>query len=175
MGLTFVHGIVKSHGGVIAVQSEQGKGTTFHVFLPRIKTEASPKMKASEPFPRGSERILFVDDEKAVAEMGKKTLERLGYKVTATTSSSKALEMFRANNDKLDLVITDQTMPKMTGGMLAKEFMSIRPDIPIILCTGYSELITKEKAEALGIQAFLMKPLVTRDLATTIRRVLDEG
>jgi PAS domain S-box-containing protein len=175
MGLTLVHGIVKSHGGVIAVQSEQGKGTTFHLFLPRIETEASPKTKASEPFPRGSERILFVDDEKAVAEMGKKTLERLGYEVIATTSSTEALDTFRANNDKLDLVITDQTMPKMTGGMLAKEFMSIRPDIPIILCTGYSELITKEKAEAMGIRAFVMKPLVTRDLSTTIRRVLDEG
>ena len=175
MGLAVVHGIVKSHGGVIGVQSEQGEGTTFYVFFPRVESEVTPKTKASEPFPRGKERILFVDDEKALADMGKKTLERLGYEVIATTSSTDALDTFRANHDKLDLVITDQTMPNMTGDMLAKELMGIRSDIPIILCTGYSELITKEGAEAMGIRAFVMKPLVTRDLATTIRKVLDKG
>jgi PAS domain S-box-containing protein len=175
MGLAVVHGIVKSHGGVIGVQSEQGEGTTFYVFFPRVESEVTPKTKASEPFPRGKERILFVDDEKALADMGKKTLERLGYEVIATTSSTDALDTFRANHDKLDLVITDQTMPNMTGDMLAKELMGIRSDIPIILCTGYSELITKESAEAMGIRAFVMKPLVTRDLATTIRKVLDKG
>ncbi len=175
MGLAVVHGIVKSHGGVIGVQSEQGEGTTFYVFFPRVESEVTPKTKASEPFPRGKERILFVDDEKALADMGKKTLERLGYEVIATTSSTDALDTFRANHDKLDLVITDQTMPNMTGDMLAKELMGIRSDIPIILCTGYSELITKESAEAMGIRAFVMKPLVTRDLATIIRKVLDKG
>jgi PAS domain S-box-containing protein len=175
MGLAVVHGIVKSHGGVIGVQSEQGEGTTFYVFFPRVESEVTPKTKASEPFPRGNERILFVDDEKALVDMGKKTLERLGYEVIATTSSTDALDTFRANHDKLDLVITDQTMPNMTGDMLAKELMGIRSDIPIILCTGYSELITKESAEAMGIRAFVMKPLVTRDLATTIRKVLDKG
>jgi len=175
MGLAVVHGIVKSHGGVIAVQSEQGEGTTFYVFFPRVESEVTPKTKASKPFPRGNERILFVDDEKALVDMGKKTLERLGYEVIATTSSTDALDTFRANHDKLDLVITDQTMPNMTGDMLAKELMGIRSDIPIILCTGYSELITKESAEAMGIRAFVMKPLVTRDLATTIRKVLDKG
>ncbi len=175
MGLAVVHGIVKSHGGVIAVQSEQGEGTTFYVFFPRVESEVTPKTKASEPFPIGKERILFVDDEKALADMGKKTLERLGYEVIATTSSTDALDTFRANHDKLDLVITDQTMPNMTGDMLAKELMGIRSDIPIILCTGYSELITKESAEAMGIRAFVMKPLTIRDLATTIRKVLDKG
>jgi len=175
MGLAVVHGIVKSHGGVIGVQSEQGEGTTFYVFFPRVESEVTPKTKASEPFPRGKERILFVDDEKALADMGKKTLERLGYEVIATTSSTDALDTFRANHDKLDLVITDQTMPNMTGDMLAKELMGIRSDIPIILCTGYSELITKESAEAMGIRAFVMKPLTIRDLATTIRKVLDKG
>ncbi len=175
MGLTVIHEIVKNHEGVIAVQSEQGKGTSFHVFLPRVESAVLPKSKIAEPFPRGHERILFVDDEKAVVEMGKKTLERLGYEVITTTSSAQALDTFRADHAKLDLVITDQTMPNMTGGMLAKEMVSIRPDIPIILCTGYSELMTKKKAEELGIQAFLMKPLETRDLATTIRRVLDKG
>lgn len=173
MGLSIVHGIVRNHGGAIVVQSELGKGTTFHIFLPRIESENTTKARPTQPFPRGNERILFVDDESDIASMGKKTLERLGYEVIATTTSTEALDTFRTHHDRLDLVITDQTMPHMTGGMLAKELLSIRDDIPIILCTGYSEVITKEKAEAIGIRAFLMKPLVTRDLAMTIRRVLD--
>jgi CheY-like chemotaxis protein len=144
------------------------------MFFPRVDAEVIPKTRPSKPFPRGNERILFVDDEKALVHMGKQTLERLGYDVIATTSSTEALDTFRALHDKLDLVITDQTMPNMTGGMLAKEIMSIRQDIPIILCTGYSELITKGKAEDMGIRAFVMKPLATRDLAKTIRKVLDK-
>jgi PAS domain S-box-containing protein len=175
MGLSVVHGIVKSHGGVIAVQSEQGKGTTFHIFFPIIDSEVVSKTKASRPVPRGNERILLVDDEKALADMGKKTLERLGYDVITTTNTTEAVDLFEKHHDKLDLVITDQTMPNMTGGMLAKELMRIRPDIPIILCTGYSEMITKDKARDMGIREFIMKPLVTRDLATTIRKVLDKG
>jgi CheY-like chemotaxis protein len=175
MGLTVVHGIVKDHGGVIAVQSEPGQGTTFHVFFPMVQSEATAKKSAIEPFPRGTERILFVDDESALVEMGKKILERLGYEVVATTSSTEALETFRNCHDELDLVITDQTMPDMTGGVLAKELMSIRHDIPIILCTGYSELGKKEDAMPLGVRALVMKPLATRELATTIRSVLDKG
>ncbi len=175
MGLSVVHGIVKSHGGVIAVQSERGKGTTFHIFFPTIDSDVVSKTKASKPLPRGNERILFVDDEKALSDMGKKTLERLGYEVIATTNATEALDLFQKHHHKLDLVITDQTMPNMTGGMLAKELLRIRPDIPIILCTGYSEMITKDKAMDMGIRQFIMKPLVTRDLATTIRKVLDKG
>ena len=106
--------------------------------------------------------------------MGKKILEALGYRVVAKTSSTEALEAFRAHPDEFDLVITDQTMPHMTGKILAKELMRIRPDIHIILCTGYSEVITEEKAKAMGIREFVMKPIVTRDMAKTIRNVLDK-
>ena len=174
MGLSVVYGIVKNHRGVIAVQSEEGRGTTFHVFFPRVDGREVLKAPVPEPLPKGNERILFIDDEKALADMGKKILEGLGYEVVATTNSTEALDIFRACHDKLDLVITDQTMPKMTGGALAKELMAIRPDIPIVLCTGYSELLTEDKAQSMGIRAFVMKPLVTHKLATTIRSVLDQ-
>ena len=173
MGLAVVHEIVKSHGGMITVQSELGKGTTFHVFFPRIESEVTSEAEASGPLPTGNERILFLDDEEATVDMVIQTLERLGYEVTATTSSIEALEVFQAQPNKFDLVITDQTMPNMTGEQLSKELMRIRPDIPIILCTGYSELITEEKAKSMGIREFVMKPLVARELAETVRKVLD--
>lgn len=173
MGLAVVHEIVKSHGGMITVQSELGKGTTFHLFLPRIESEVTPEAEASGPLPTGNERILFLDDEEATVDMVIQTLERLGYEVTATTSSIEALEVFQAQPNKFDLVITDQTMPNMTGEQLSKELMRIRPDIPIILCTGYSEQITEEKAKSMGIREFVMKPLVARELAETVRKVLD--
>ena len=175
MGLGVVHGIVKRHGGMITVQSKLGKGTTFHVFFPMIQSEVIPKAEVSAPLRTGNERILFVDDEKALVDMVIQMLERLGYKVIARTSSIDALEVFRAQPDKFDLVITDQTMPNMTGAELSKELMRIRPDIPIILCTGYSELITEDKAKSMGIREFVMKPLVARDLAQTIRKVLDRN
>lgn len=118
--------------------------------------------------------MLFVDDEEALANLGKQSLEHLGYKVTVTTSSPEALELFRAEPDKFDLVITDMTMPGMTGDKLAEEMIKIRPEIPIILCTGYSEQISEEKAKVLGFKAFVTKPLIIEDLASTVRRVLDE-
>jgi len=174
MGLAVVHGIVKSHGGTMTVESRVGEGTTFHVFFPRIEREVTFKTEATEHFLMGNERVLFVDDEQAMVDMGKQMLETLGYKVVAKTSSTEALEAFRAHPDKFDLVITDQTMPHITGEMLAKKFMRIRHDIPVILCTGYSEVITEEKAKAMGIREFVMKPIVTRDIAETIRNVLDK-
>jgi len=175
LGLAVVHGIVKVYGGTIRAYSEPGKGTTFHVYLPRIKEAKEMAKDESRPgvIPTGQERILFVDDELVLVEIGKQMLERLGYEVTTRTSSIEALELFRAKPDQFDLVITDMTMPHMTGDKLAQEIMKVRPDIPIILCTGFSERISEEKAKGMGIKAFVMKPLVMRDLANTVRKVLD--
>jgi PAS domain S-box-containing protein len=175
LGLAVVHGIVKSYRGAITVSSEPGKGTTFDIYLPRIDSvEAPSEIEKIEPLPiGGQERVLFVDDEKAIVEIGQRMLEHLGYEVVVRTSSIEALQLFRAQPDKFDLVITDMTMPNMTGEHLAQELMCIRPDIPVILCTGFSEHITKEKASALGICEFLMKPLVMKDLAKSARAAVD--
>jgi signal transduction histidine kinase len=172
MGLSVVHGIVKSHEGAITVDSKPGKGTVFEVFLPMSRTEATSEAIASGPLPTGNERILFVDDEQPIAEMGKQMLERLGYHVTARTSSVDALESFRARPQGFDLVITDYTMPNMTGAELSKELLRVRPDIPIILCTGFSEAFSKRNAGAMGIREHIMKPVVMHDLAEMVRKVL---
>ena len=174
MGLSVVHGIVKCHSGDISVSSEPGKGTTFQVFFPYIEGKPEPEIEITGEIPRGKERMLFVDDEKAMVDAIQPMIERLGYKVTARTSSIEALEAFRANPDRFDLVITDFTMPNMTGMELAKELLNLRSDIPIILCTGYSEHINEDKAKGNGIRAFLMKPVVLGEIANTIRKVLDD-
>ena len=175
MGLAMVHGIVQSHGGEIAVESEMGKGTVFRIYLPVTKKDAESIEYKTEDLPTGSERILFVDDELPIAEMGSQMLERLGYTVTMRTSSIEALALFRNKPDRFDLVITDMTMPHMTGDKFALELMKIRSDIPVILCTGYSKKISDEQAAEIGIKAYTMKPLVMRDLATMVRKVLNQG
>jgi DNA-binding NtrC family response regulator len=172
MGLSVVHGIVKRHGGGISVSSKPGKGTIFHVLFPCIEDDPEPKVEIVAEIPRGNERILFVDDEKAIVNAIQPMIERLGYKVTARTSSIDGLEAFRANPDIFDLVISDFTMPNMTGMELANELFKLRSDIPIILCTGYSEHINEKKAKRNGICAFAMKPVVLDEIANTIRKVL---
>ena len=175
MGLSVVHGIIRSHGGNITVDSAPGEGATFHIYLPQIDTTAiAPETVSTGPLPRGKERILLVDDEEQVVNMVRQMLERLGYHVTARTSSVEALEAFRAQPEKFDLVITDQTMPNMTGAELTKKLIAIRPDIPAILCTGFSEVISEEKAREIGISEYVMKPVVMSDIAKTIRRLLDQ-
>jgi nitrogen-specific signal transduction histidine kinase/CheY-like chemotaxis protein len=173
LGLAMVYGIVRAHRGEITVYSEPGKGTTFNVFFPKIENQTSAETISPRPPSEGQERILFVDDEKVVVQMGRKMLERLGYQVTTSTDGSDALETFRSQPEQFDLVITDQTMPNMTGAELAQELMRIRPDIPVILCSGFSELIDQEKAKAMGIQEFIMKPLLMHEIAETIRNILD--
>jgi PAS domain S-box-containing protein len=175
MGLPLVHGLVLSYGGAITVQSEVGQGTAFYVYLPLVEGDRDvlKTVWGTEQLPTGTERILFVDDEQAAVVTLQFMLERLGYKVTARTSSIEALEAFRHNPEAFDLVITDQTMPNMTGKELAGELMLIRPDIPIILCTGFSEYIDEHRAKAMGIRAFVMKPIVMSQMADTIREVLD--
>jgi PAS domain S-box-containing protein len=173
MGLAIAHGIVKSHGGFITVESQPGKGTVFHITLPALKEYATIESKASGCVPMGSERILFIDDEPMLAEMAKTMLERLGYTVTIRSDSLDAMAIFAARPESFDLVITDQTMPGITGVDLARRMMQIRPDIPIILCTGYSNLISEEKTRSLGIRGFALKPLAKKEIAVLIRNVLD--
>ena len=173
MGLSVVHGIVSGLGGAIQVSSKPGKGTSFHVFFPVIKSVFENKMIPSKgPVQGGTEQILLVDDENEIILMEKRMLERLGYTVSSRTSSLDALEAFRANPDKFDLVITDMAMPNMPGDKLSAELIKIRPDIPILLCTGFSESLSEENAAALGIKNFLLKPIVMKDLADKIRNIL---
>ncbi|MFH1102811.1 MAG: PAS domain S-box protein [Pseudomonadota bacterium] len=175
MGLAVVHGIVKTHQGVIVVNSNPGKGTTFNILFPA--TEATPILEA-EPnveIRKGNEKILFVDDEDLVVEVNHQVLEKLGYQVKSTKDPIEALEIFRSDPDQFDLVISDTTMPKMSGDRLAQELMKIRPNLPFILCTGYSERISEEKALELGIKAYIMKPFEIPKLAKTVRKVLDEA
>jgi PAS domain S-box-containing protein len=172
MGLAVVHGIVRAHGGVITASSEPGKGSTFTVYLPRIVGPPKPQQNVSSAPATGTGRILFVDDEDIQVRAMDKLLEHLGYQSVGLTDPRKALEVFRGRPDDFDLAIMDQTMPHMSGGELAREILKVRPGLPIILCTGYSENLNEEEALAMGIKAFLMKPFSVKEIAETIRRAL---
>ncbi len=174
LGLSVVYGIIKGCGGTVTVQSESGVGSVFAVYLPATGHDAEWKEPTQEPVPLGTEKILLVDDENPLAEAGRLMLQGLGYQVMATTDSGKALEVFRNRPDQFDLVVTDMTMPGLTGADLSREILKIRPDIPVIILTGFSELINKEKAQALGVRALAMKPLSRTNVARLIRNVLDD-
>ena len=176
LGLSVIHGIVKNHRGDISVTSSPGKGTTFKVYLPVTEdADIANEFEPSNGAAKGNERILLIDDEEQIVSMEQQMLENLGYEVTARTDSSEALKEFSQKPQNFDLVITDMTMPHMTGDKLAQKLLDIKPDIPVILCTGFNEDITEEKALAMGIQKFVMKPVIKNDLATTIRTVLDQN
>ena len=175
MGLSVVHGIVDEHGGRIDVRSVPEKGTKFTVYLPLIAGEAKTEEEEdkNEPIPTGTENILFVDDETPIVNLGKELLNRLGYGVTTETSGPAALELFRAQPEKFDLLCTDLNMPGMTGIDLAREVKRIRADAPVVLCTGSRESRIEEKVKQIGIKASIMKPFVIRSLALAIRTALD--
>lgn len=175
MGLAVVHGLVTAHGGTVVADSGIGKGTTIEVYLPRAEAPMWEPDSEQGPIPLGRETILFVDDEETIVRLGQELLASLGYSVEVETHSPQALATFKQDPHRFDLVITDQTMPSMTGEMLSRELLRIRPDLPIILCTGFSHIMSAEKAKGLGIQAYLMKPLSIRDLAPIVRHVLDKA
>ena len=176
MGLSTIHGIVNSYKGDISVYSKPGSGTVAHVFLPAIKRVARTHPETDITLlPIGAERVLFVDDESMLVEIGERMLTRLGYRVTGLTSSVDALKLFGEKPHNFDLVVTDLTMPNITGDKLAKELLSLRADIPIILVTGFSEEMKEKEMKRTGIKKVILKPLITRDIACAVRDVLDRG
>lgn len=174
MGLSVVHGIVEAYGGSIQVQSDPDKGTMFKIFFPAAKEDTKAAVAISEELPPGTERVLFIDDEQALARLGRLMLEALGYQVQAETNPRKALELFAANPEQFDLIITDTAMPGITGDQLITHVLQIRSDMKIILCTGYSQRVDEGSARAIGAKAYALKPFDRKQLAMTVRKVLDE-
>ncbi len=172
LGLAVVHGIVKRHDGAVSVTSALGSGSTFRIYIPRIETEDAIPIEMPHQSEVGTESILLLDDEQAVVETGTAILERLGYKVTGETDSLHAIEVFSARPDDFDLLITDYTMPNLTGMDLAKEIRRVRPDMPIMLCTGFNEKITPDSVKELGME-LLMKPYGLRQISEGVRKILD--
>jgi CheY-like chemotaxis protein len=172
LGLAVVHGIVKRHDGAVSVQSVLGKGSTFTIYLPRLQAAAENIDEPTHYIEKGNEKILFVDDEQFMVETGTQILRLLGYQVTPVTDSMHALELFRADADRFDLIITDYTIPELSGTELAEEIHRIRPGIPIIMCTGLHENVPPDTAVEFGVE-IIVKPFVVKDLAKIVRKALD--
>ncbi len=175
LGLSVVHGIIKNHDGAITVSSTPGEGTTFDIFLPKIESGNIKKPQLSKSTTKEREVILLVDDEEMMVDVTRQILERLGFDVVAKTSSKDALKAFQEEPDRFDLVITDQVMPNMTGTQLAQELISVRPDISIILCSGFPENVCPEELKSIGIKEFIAKPISRKEIATIIRKVLNKS
>ncbi len=175
LGLAVVRGIILHHGGAIYMESTPKRGTTMDIFLPLAEQEVAEEPLPPGALPRGSERVMLVEDEPALAELGREMLESLGYEVVVRTSPIEAIRAFELMPQQFDLLITDQTMPRMTGETLVRDIFRIRPDLPVIMMTGFSHTMNADKARALGVRAFLHKPLLLRDLAPAIRRALDKA
>jgi nitrogen-specific signal transduction histidine kinase/ActR/RegA family two-component response regulator len=175
LGLSTVHGILKAQGGGLVLESEVGKGTTFHVYLPVLDRVALPaENRDVSGALGGAERVLFVDDDEALIEIAKEALEEMGYRVTASKNPAEALDLFRSDSSAFDILITDMTMPRLTGIQLAVEVRSVRPDMPVILCTGYRQVAKPEDIEMAGIGRIVPKPATSKDLARAIRSLMDQ-
>ena len=174
LGLAVVHGIVQGHGGTIQVWSEPGKGTVFTVYFPATRESAGASANAPTTVPTGTERVLLIDDESIVLDMEKDILERLGYRVTAVADSEFALQLFTAAPDEFDLIITDYTMPNLTGADVVEATRRIRPNVPIVISTGFNEKMTENTAAEMGVQ-FLLKPFGMKPLADVVRKVLKQN
>jgi PAS domain S-box-containing protein len=175
LGLSVVHGIIKSHDGAIAVSSTPGQGTTFDILLPRLESGEIQELQSSQLDTKDSELILLVDDEEMIINSTSQILERLGFDVIAKTNSIDALEAFQEEPDKFDLVVTDQVMPNMTGTQLSEKLLSIKPDIPIILCSVFPEDVNPEEVKKIGIKEFIAKPISMKKINKIIRKVLDKS
>lgn len=173
LGLAVVHGIVTGHGGVVTVENKPGGGCRFSLYFPKISPASEFKLEDSDAQYRGNERVLFVDDEPMLVKFGEKTLSMMGYDVTSAMDGKEALAKFKASPQSFDVVVADQTMFGMTGGELAKELLSLRPDLPIIIYTGHSDILNGKQAKEIGVREFLMKPLNGKKLGQAIRRVLE--
>ena len=173
LGLAVVNGIVNSYGGAITAESKVGEGARFNLFFPAVAAEQGAKVEGGQPIPRGSERILFIDDEPALVEIGQQLLQLLGYQVTTSTSSAQALDLYRENPAAFDLLITDYTMPKMTGAQLARFVREINPDMPVILMSGLEAGNLEAEAQLAGISGCLCKPINIKEIAVMIRGLLD--
>ena len=175
MGLALVHGIVETYNGKIFAESTKGQGTVFTIYLPVCRELTSDILPEVEQLPKGRERILLVDDEVALTKINSRILSKLGYDVVMENSSVEALELFKSAPDNFDLIISDVTMPSMTGDRLAEKVIEIRPDIPVILCTGYNKNISNASSVEIGVKAFVSKPIVKADFAKVVREVLDKA
>jgi CheY-like chemotaxis protein len=174
LGLSVVHGIVKIHEGAITCRSKPGVGTTFDLYFPEIEDRRkTEEFREEEKMPTGTETVLYVDDEPMLCEIAGEILKSLGYQVILKTSSVEASDLFAADPKRFDAVITDMSMPQLTGDKLARKILALRPDMPIIMCTGYSEHVSREDAARLGIREFLMKPYTMDQLAYAVRRAID--